>query len=51
MLLQTSSWSEKSVVLVVGENKKVNEKNALKRNFKLGNEKVKERVNYEHLGV
>ena len=43
--------ASKSGVLVYGKNKRENKRNSLIRNFKLGREKVKEKLNYDHLGI
>ena len=37
----------KNGVLITGDNKKENKRNALLRSFMLGNERVKEKVNYD----
>ena len=41
----------KSAILVYGEEKKENRQNLENRIFKLGKERVKEKVNYDHVGV
>ena len=43
--------ADKSAVMVYGENKRESCKNAKYRTFRLGSEKVKERVEYGHVGV
>ena len=43
--------AEKSAVLVFGEDKKSNMTNRKQRFFKLGQEGVKERETYDHVGV
>ena len=43
--------ASKSAVLVFGEERKENSKNKIHRQLKLGNEKVKEKETYDHVGV
>ena len=43
--------AKKSGVLVYGESKKEHKLNSASRCFKLGPDRVKERVNYEHVGI
>ena len=43
--------AKKSAVLVYGESKREHEANAPHRVFKLGQERVSERVEYDHVGV
>ena len=43
--------ANKSAVMVYGESKREAERNAKFRNFKLGKDKVKEKVEYDHVGV
>ena len=43
--------ARKSAVMVYGEERKENRRNSEVRIFKLGDERVKEKVNYDHVGV
>ena len=43
--------AKKSGVLVYGESPKDHERNSLYRSFKLGPNNVKERINYDHVGI
>ena len=43
--------ARKSGVLVFGETNKEHTENSKNRSFRLGNEKVKEKTNYDHVGV
>ena len=41
----------KSAIMTYGEERKANGKNAIDRVFKLGSERIKERAEYDHVGV
>ena len=43
--------AKKSAILVFGEDKKINAENSKYRVFKLGNDKVPEKIAYDHVGV
>ena len=43
--------ASKSAIMVYGESKRIASRNAKYRNFQLGKEKVKEKIEYDHVGV
>ena len=43
--------AKKSAIMTYGENKREASKNAKYRNFQLGSEKVKEGLEYDHVGI